>query len=123
MNTKIKILTILGIFFPGNIALAGGFYKLTPYWLEYVYHFALLGLVLISLIISFHVFKVFKGGKLGKSWFLFLLAFIAIIARSVLGLLVIFDIAYFHALAFAGLDVLFYLLLTTGLILYKTGLD
>ena len=123
MRIKISTLTSLAVLFPAKIALAGGFYKIIPYWLEYIYHLLLLGLIAVGFIACFSVYRTLKGGKLGKSWLVILIAFTMIFARTVLGTLTIFDIAYFQALIFAGLDVLFYIFLVIGLILYKIGLD
>jgi len=123
MKAYALILTGLAVLLPGKVALAGGFYKLTPYWMEYVYHLLLLGLIVVGLIVCFLVFRALKGGNLGKSWLFFFLALVVMLTRSVLATLTVFDIAFFQAAVFAGLDVLFYLLFVTGLIKYKIGLN
>jgi len=123
MKTNTLIITGLAVLLPGKVALAGGFYKLTPYWMEYIYHLLLLGLIALGLIVSFSVFRALKGGNLEKPWLFFLLALAVMLARSVLGTLTVFDIAFFQAAVFAGLDVLFYLLFVIGLIKYKIGLN
>jgi hypothetical protein len=102
---------------------AGEFYKLYPSWLESLYHILLTLLIILCVFVSYLLFKNFKGGKLGLPWIIIIVAFIAILARSIMGLLAVFDIQYFQALAFAGLDIAFFVLLLIGLILYKVGLE
>ncbi len=123
MRIKTLFLTGLIVLFNSRITLAGEFYKLYPQWLEYVYHLFLGTFILAGLIVSYSIFNNLRGGKLGITWILIMLALTAILARTVLALLTIFDIAFFQAIVYAGLDVLFILLLLTGLILYKIGLN
>ncbi|MCD6163309.1 MAG: hypothetical protein J7K40_12990 [candidate division Zixibacteria bacterium] len=123
MKLKTIFFTISAVLLPANIALAGEFYKLYPYWLEYGYHILIQIMLIVGLFVSFSVFRTLKGGNLGRAWLFIFLAIIVMTARTTLGLLTVFNIAYFQALMFAGLDVLFYFLLIMGLILYKIGLE
>ena len=116
-------LTALIILFFSNLVSAGEFYKLYPQWLEYAYYFALAALIFLALIVMFGIFGNLKGGKLGLPWIFMILAFVAMLARTVLGILTIFDLAYFQAVVLAGLDVLFFVLILIGLVLYKVGLE
>ena len=123
MTTRILTLTGLAVAMPVNFAFAGGFYRLTPYWLGYIYQLLLLGLIFIGVIVSFSVYRSLRDGNLGRPWLFIMLALIVIMARSVLGTLTVFNIAFFQATLFAGLDVLFYILLLIGLFRYKVGLN
>lgn len=123
MKLKTLILSSLTVLLPINIAFAGEFYKLHPYWLEYGYHILIQVLLIVGLFVSFSVFRTLKGGNFGRSWLFIFLAIFVMTARTVLGMLTIFDIAFFQAYMFAGLDILFYILLMLGLILYKIGLE
>jgi hypothetical protein len=102
---------------------AGEFYKLYPSWMDMLYHILLTFLIILCAFVGFLLFKNFKGGKLGMPWLIIICAFVVILIRSIMGILVVFDIQYFQALAFAGLDILFFILLLVGLILYKVGLE
>jgi len=123
MRLKTAILTILTIAFTSKIALAGEFYKIHPQWLEYAYNLLLFGLICVSLSTSYSIFTNLKGGKLSLPWLFVVIALVVILIRTVLGILTIFDIQYFQAILFAGLDILFFILLLTGLVLYKVGLN
>jgi hypothetical protein len=104
-------------------AFAGEFYKLYPQWLEYTYHLLSLGLIVVALGVSFSIFRNLKGGQLSKPWIIILIALFIIFVRTALSILTVFDIQFFQAIAFAGLDILFFILLLVGLILYKVGLS
>jgi len=123
MRTWMKSLIALSILAPVNFVQAGSFYDLTPNWLDYIYHGLLVGLIFLAMIVCLLIFRNLRGGNLGRPWFILTIALLAILARSVLGILTIFDIAYFQATVFAGLDVLFFLILLIGLMTYKIGLD
>jgi len=123
MRFKTVILTILIITLTSKMALAGEFYKLHPKWLEYAYNLVLFGIIGICLGISYTIFNNLKGGKLSLPWLFIVLSLIVILARTVLGVLTVFDIQYFQAMLFAGLDILFFILLLVGLVLYKVGLS
>ncbi len=123
MGKKVSALVafLVATFF--NEAFAGEFYKLYPLWLEYAYR--LLALVLISagLFVCFSVFNTLRGGKFGLPWAFLLMALVTIFIRTLLEVLTVFDIAYFQAYVFAGIYILFFLLLLVGFILYKIGLE
>jgi hypothetical protein len=123
MRIRLYIMAILTVLFPGNLAFAGNFYKIVPHWLEYAYHILLILLIFLAFLFCFSIFKTLRDGKLGKPWLLFLLAFASMFARTILGILTVFNIAYFKALVFAGLDILFFVFFLIGLIIYKLGLD
>ena len=120
---KTITLTVFLILSLSNLISAGEFYQLYPAWLQYAYYFALAALIFIALIVSFGIFGNLKGGKLGLPWIFIILAFFAVLARTVLGILTVFDLAYFQAVVMAGLDVLFFVLILIGLVLYKVGLE
>lgn len=121
---RINLLAIsLGILVICKPVFAGEFYKLYPGWLELVYHIALAVILAASLIVSLTIFRNFKGGKLGVPWIIILIAFSAMLLRSLMSILTVFNLQYFKAIAFAGLDILFFILLLIGLLLYKVGLE
>ena len=107
----------------GQPVFAGEFYKLYPRWLDQGYHVVLAALLLVGFFVCLSIFNNFKGGKLGLPWIIIMIGFIAGLARSILSVLTVFDMQYFQAAAFAGLDILFFVLLLLGLILYKFGLE
>ena len=123
MKAKNIIICALAFLTTSSTAFAGEFYKLHPQWLEYTYHILMLGLIVLGLGVSLSIFSNLKGGKLSRSWLIILAALLVILARTVLGILTVFDIQFFQAIAFAGLDILFFILLLVGLILYKVGLN
>jgi len=123
MRLKITILSGVMILMAAKTASAGEFYKLYPTWLEFVYHIFLVAFSLASLVYSYSIFSNLRGGRLGLPWIFILLALVAMLGRTALGILTVFDIAYFQALVFAGLDASFIVLLLIGLIIYKTGLN
>jgi hypothetical protein len=123
MRLKTAILTILMVAFTGKIALAGEFYKIHPGWLEYIYYLLLFGLIIVCLSTSYSIFTNLKGGKLSLPWLFVVIALAVVLIRTFFGILTVFNIQYFQAMLFAGLDILFFILLLTGLVLYKVGLD
>jgi hypothetical protein len=123
MRLKTLIATTLAVVFVSKMALAGEFYKLYPQWLEYAYNFLLLGFICICLSLSYSIFNNLKGGKLSLPWLFIMISMVVILARTVMSILTVFDIQYFQAIVFAGLDILFFILLLLGLVLYKVGLS
>lgn len=122
MSKKISILACLVVIAFYKEAFAGGFYKLYPLWLEYVYRLLVLTLITAGLFVCFSIFNTLRGGKFGLPWVFIVVAMAAIFIRMLLGVLTVFNIAFFQAIAFAGLDILFFLLLLVGFVLYKVGL-
>lgn len=122
MGKKVSVLAgfLVAIFY--NEAFAGEFYKLYPLWLESAYRFLILILIAACLFVCFSVFNTLRGGKFGMPWALLLVALVAIFVRTLLEVLTVFNIAYFQAYVFAGIYILFFLLLLVGFILYKIGL-
>jgi hypothetical protein len=123
MYRKILIATLAAILMVSRPVYAGEFYKLYPSWLELLYHILSALFIVISVFVSYLIFKNFKGGKLGLPWIFIIISLLLMLVRSIMSLLTIFDIQYFQALAFAGLDIMFFILLLIGLILYKVGLE
>jgi hypothetical protein len=64
-----------------------------------------------------------QGGKLGLPWLFIMISLISIFIRTALGFLTVLEAAYFKAFVFAILDLIFFLLLLGGLLLYKENLD
>jgi len=122
MSKKIFILAGLMLIVLHRESFAGEFYKLYPTWLEYVYRLLILVLITAGLFVCLSIFNTLRGGKFGLPWVLILMAMIAIFIRTLLGVLTVFNIAFFQAVAFAGLDILFFLLLLVSFVLYKVGL-
>lgn len=122
MSKKIFILAGLIIIAFYKESFAGEFYKLYPLWLEYVYRLLMLILITAGLFACFSIFNTLRGGKFGLPWVLMMMAMIAIFIRTLLGVLTVSNIAFFQAVAFAGLDILFFLLLLVSFVLYKVGL-
>ncbi len=118
-----QFLVPIAILASGKSAYAGEFYNLYPRWLELTYHGLLTLIIVVGFFLCFSIFNNFKGGKMGMPWIIIMIAFVAALARMVMSLLSVFDIQYFQAIAFAGLDILFFILLLIGLILYKVGLE
>ena len=123
MKLSTVLITALSVILPGNIVLAGGFYQLAPSWLDTIYHFVLLSLIVVGLIVCLMIFRNLKGGNLDKPWLFFVIALALMLIRSILATLTIFDAGYFQAIVFAGLDVGFYVMFLIGLVLYKIGLN
>lgn len=123
MRLKTVILTLLFITLTSKMALAGEFYKLHPKWIEYIYNLLLFGFIGVCLGLSYSIFNNLKGGKLSLPWLFIVISLAVILARTVLSILTVLDIQYFQAMLFAGLDILFFLLLLVGLVLYKVGLS
>lgn len=123
MRLKGIIPTAVIIIMTIKTASAGEFYKIYPTSLELGYHIFLVIFSAACLLYSYSIFSNLRGGRLGLPWIFILLALVAMLGRTVLGILTVFDIAYFQALVFAGLDALFIVLFLVGLIIYKTGLN
>jgi hypothetical protein len=120
---RFMIISLATIALTSQPVFAGEFYKLYPRWLELGYHLSLTLLILGSMVVSFLIFSNFKGGKLGWPWILVMIGFGALLVRMVMSLLTVFDAQFFQAVAFAGLDILFFILILIGLILYKIGIE
>jgi len=120
---KLMIISLATIALTGRPVSAGEFYKLYPRWLELGYQFSLALLIMGSMVVSYLIFSNFKGGKLGWPWILVMIGLGALLVRMVMSLLTVFDTQYFQAVAFAGLDILFFILLLIGLILYRVGIE
>jgi len=104
-------------------AWAGDFYKLYPSWLEFIYHLLLLAFIAACLYTSYSIYTTMQGGKLGLPWLFIMISLISIFIRTALGFLTVLEAAYFKAFVFAILDLIFFLLLLGGLLLYKENLD
>jgi hypothetical protein len=106
-----------------ELAWAGDFYKLYPSWIEFIYHLLLLAFIAASLYTSYSIYKTMQGGKLGLPWLLVMISLIAVFLRTILGFLTVLEVAYFKAIVFAILDLIFFILLMAGLLLYKENLE
>jgi hypothetical protein len=104
-------------------AYAGEFYPLRPSWLEFFYHFCLLAIIITSVYTCYSIYATMRGGKLGTPWLMMLIALSVALLRTILGFLTVVELAFFKAIAFAILDLAFFLLLIIGLFLYKENLD
>jgi hypothetical protein len=123
MNRGILQKTLAVALILSQTAYAGEFYKLYPQWLESLYYLLLALFIIGSIALSYFIFSNLKGGKLGRPW-IFIMAGLGVwFIRTIMGILTAFDVQYFQAAAFAGLDILFFILLLAGLILYKIGLE
>jgi hypothetical protein len=123
MRLKGIISTGVIILIAAKTASAGEFYKIYPTWLEFGYHIFLVVFSAASLLYCYSIYGNLRGGRLGLPWIFILLALVAMLARTAMGILTVFDVAFFQAIVFAGLDALFITLLLIGLIIYKTGLN
>ncbi|MCP4581391.1 MAG: hypothetical protein GY839_07210 [candidate division Zixibacteria bacterium] len=123
MKAMRLFMCVSAVLLADKAAMAGEFYKLYPQWLEYSYHLLSLGLIATSLGVSYSIYRNLKGGQLSVPWVIILIALFVIFIRTVFSILTIFDVQFFQAIAFAGLDILFFILLLIGLILYKVGLN
>jgi len=116
-----KILVPAIVFWPVH-ALAGQFYEIHPPWLQFVYHLLLLVLIAGSAFVGYSIFGTMRGGKLGRPWLFISVALGIMLIRTVFGFLAVLGLAYFKALLFAGLDILFIALFLTGIVLYRESL-
>jgi len=106
-----------------NPAWAGEFYKISPSWLEFAYYLSLLALIAACLYTGYSIYSTMQGGKLGLPWAFVMSALSAVLLRTILGFLSVIEVAFFKAIVFAVLDILFFLLLLIGLLLYKKNLE
>ncbi len=117
--TKVMVWAI--VFWPAQ-ASAGQFYEIHPPWLQFVYHLLLLVLIAGSAFVGYSIFGAMRGGKLGRPWLFISAALGIMLLRTIFGFLGILGVAYFKALLFAGLDILFIALFLTGMVLYRESL-
>jgi hypothetical protein len=113
----------LAILLIPEYAAAGEFYQLTPSWFGYLYYLLTMALIAACIYASYLIYNTMKGGKLGLPWMLFLISFIALILRTMLGFMTFIDVAYFKAVVFAILDLFFIIALMAGLLIYKENLN
>lgn len=117
-----KIIVTGMIMIPGTAA-AGQFYEIHPPWLQIVYYLLLLVFLAGSAFLGYSIYAAMRGGKLGRPWLLMTIALAVMLVRTVFGFVAVLGLAYFKALFFAGLDVLFVVLLIIGMILHKESLQ
>lgn len=118
-----QLLIPITILLSSRSVFAGEFYNLFPRWLELGYNGLLAIFMIVGFFICLSIYNNFKGGKLSMPWIIIMIAFLAALVRLIMSVLTIMDIQYFVAIAFAGMDILFFILLLIGLILYKVGLE
>jgi hypothetical protein len=118
-------IAVFGLFFLiiPEYALAGEFYQLAPAWFGYLYYLLMLAFIVACLYTSYLIYNTMKGGKLGLPWMMFLISFIALLLRTMLGFMTFIDVAYFKAVVLAILDFAFIIPLMIGLLVYKENLD
>ena len=123
MKSRLIVISSVVLAAIPQIAYAGEFYPLRPSWFEFIYHLCLMAFIAACLYISYSIYATMRGGKLGLPWLMMLLSFSVVLLRTILGFLTVLEVAFFKALAFAILDLAFFILLMVGLLLYKENLE